>query len=106
MSTPLIIAIILIVVGWVTYIGLRHRPPKEHQPNDEQAERVEDIYYLLRMAGTGDDVARKVVSDKNLLTKYRRLEEKGCDSLEIACIMLDLVAGNSKTYLDVLKRKH
>jgi len=105
--TAIVVAsIILIVVGWITYMGLRRRPPKGHQPNNEEAKRVEDIYYLLVMAGAGDDVARKVISDKDLLTKYRRLEEKGCVPSEIACIMLDLVEGNSKTYLDALRRNH
>ena len=49
-------------------------------------ENLENIYYSLLMAGAGEDVASKVISDKNLLDKYKILEQKGCLPLEIAVI--------------------
>jgi len=103
-TEPLTIEEIRETLEMVTALGRNERTKdREDFPSDDETERVENIYYLL-MASAGEYVARKVVSDKNLLTKYRRLEEKGCHILEIACIMQDLVAGNNETYLNVLGR--
>ncbi|MCK4520708.1 hypothetical protein KAT95_02455 [Candidatus Parcubacteria bacterium] len=74
----------------------KHKVPKK---------RLENIYHLLVMGGAGEDVANKVISDRNLLEKYRLLEKKGCNPIEITFIMQDIVAySDDKSYLEALNR--
>lgn len=79
---------------------------KEKNSNfDYSEDRLEDISTLLMMAGAGEDVASKVISDGSLVNKYRILEQKGCHILEIAVIMQHLVMGDNKSYLEALNRQ-
>lgn len=74
---------------------------EEYKPNRMEIEDVlrkwnknstEEVYWKLMAAGAGEDIARRVISDKDLLDKYFQLRQKGISILEIAIYMQDLIA--------------
>ncbi len=82
---------------------------EEYKPDRVEIEDVlrkwnknstEEVYWELMGAGTGEDIARRVISDKNLLDKYfllrNQLRQKGVSNrdalLKIAMDMQDLIA--------------
>lgn len=52
---------------------------------------TEEVYWELIRAGAGEDVAKKVIVDADLLNKYFQLKQKGISILEIAIYMQDLI---------------